>query len=231
MLETRQLAITLGDRNIRLAVAADLEALLGDLSDPDQVPCWADLWPAACGLARFIWSGPGLNGCSVLELGAGVGLPGVACGLKGAAVTFSDFQQPALELCAANARLNGLPGYKLLLEDWRTFTCRERFDLVLASDIAYEPRLLPHLEKVLFMVVKPGGTLMISHPGRPVTGNFVRQLLKRGVFSESVVVEDVVMDDPVLPRYQITIHLLRYKRLKKTALRRNRPLRYRITVY
>ena len=184
MLKTRLVEIDLGGKTISLAVAADVESLIGDPADPEQVPCWAVAWPAARALARFIWSGPSLDGCSVLELGAGVGLPEVACGLKGAAVTFSDFQPPALELCEQNARLHNLDRYRLLLEDWRTFSCRVRFDLVLASDIAYEPRLLAPLKKVLLQTVKPSGTICISHDNRPVTLAFVRGLLTPGLFLE-----------------------------------------------
>lgn len=143
MLRTRKVEVKLGDTSLPLLVAADVESLIGDVSDPDQTPCWADVWPAAVGLARRILEGPELSGRTVLELGAGVGLPGVACGLQGAAVTFSDFQSPALELCERNARLHNLEQYRLLRADWRDYRSRERFDIVLASDIAYEPRLLP----------------------------------------------------------------------------------------
>jgi predicted nicotinamide N-methyase len=144
----------------------------------------------------------------VLELGAGAGLPGVVCGLKGAAVTFSDFQQQALELCGRNARLHALEGFRLLLEDWRCFSCRERFDLVLASDIAYEPRLLPHLQAVLLRAVQPGGAIFFSHPDRPVTRDFVRELIPTGPFSETRTVVSVNVDDPVRSRYDITVHCL-----------------------
>lgn len=193
---------------IPLAVAAEPELLIGDLSDPDQTPCWADVWPAARALAGHIWCGRSLQGLSVLELGAGVGLPGVACGLKGARVAFSDFQPLALELCAENARLNGLTGYRLLLEDWRTFSLRERFDRVLASDIAYEPRLLPHLKAVLMQTVKDGGAILLTHDRRPVTFSFIKEILASGPFTEERHVLPVSVDDPLRPHYQIDLHIL-----------------------
>ncbi len=194
-----------------MAVAADAESLIGDLNDPDQVPCWSDVWPAARGMAQYIWDGPELTGSTTLELGAGVGLPGVACGLKGAAVVFSDFQPLALELCAENARLNGLQDFRILLQDWRTYNCRERFDLVLASDIAYESRLLPFLKEVLLQAVKPGGIICISHDNRPVTLAFIQELLASNPFTEEKFEISVSVEDTFRPHYKIALHLLKNK--------------------
>ncbi|NMD43601.1 MAG: methyltransferase domain-containing protein [Firmicutes bacterium] len=212
-LETRLIRIELARRVLPLYIAADLEALFDDAADPDQVPCWAEAWPAARGLAEYLLEGPALEGKEVLELGAGVGLPGVACGLRDAAVTFSDFQQRALQLCEANARLHRLNRYRLLLADWRSHTFREHFDLVLASDIAYEPRLLPHLKRVLLEACRPGGRIYFSHPARPVTFSFVEELLDSASFTEErTAVTVIVPDDPVRTHYEIVI-----QRLRRTA--------------
>lgn len=207
--ETRLIQVELARRSLPLYIAADLEALFDDAADPDQTPCWAEAWPAARGLADYFLQGPGLQGQKVLELGAGVGLPGVACGLQGAAVTFSDFQERALRLCGANARLHRLDRYRLLLADWRSYTFSERFELVLASDIAYEPRLLPHLKRVLLEASLPGGSIYFSHPARPVTLSFVEELLADALFTEERTVVNVsVPDDPVRTSYDIVIQRL-----------------------
>lgn len=208
MLKIKLLDINLDDTVIPLAVAAEPEQLIGDLADPDQTPCWADVWPAARALACHIWRGPPLTGIAVLELGAGVGLPGVVCGLKGASVVFSDFQPLALELCEQNARLNQLTAYRLLLEDWRSYSSKERFDLVLASDIAYEPRLLPHLKAALLQSVKRGGMVYITHDRRPVTLAFINDILDSGLFAEERLVVPVTVDDPLRPHYLIDLHIL-----------------------
>ncbi|HOB28553.1 MAG: methyltransferase [Dethiobacteria bacterium] len=209
LLKTKLIHVELAGEYLPLYVAADLEALVEDPADPDQVPCWAEAWPAARGLASYFLQGSPLEGKTVLELGAGVGLPGVACGLQNAAVTFSDFQQRALKICDANARLYRLERYRLLLADWRDFKCRERFDLVLASDIAYEPRLLPSLKAVLLAVSKPGGSIYFSHPGRPVTFAFIEELLADAFFHEErFVIPVTVPDDPVRTTYEIIIHRL-----------------------
>lgn len=208
-LETKLIYVQLDERELPLYAAANLEALFDDPEDPDQVPCWAEPWPAAQGLAAHLLQGPSLKGKKVIELGAGVGLPGVACGLQGAAVTFSDFQKLALALCEANARLHQLDSYRLLQADWRDFAWSDRFDLVLASDIAYEPRLLPYLKKALLSVSKPGGSIYFSHPHRPVTLSFIEELIAGAPFTEERFTEVVtVPGDRVRTTYDILIHRL-----------------------
>lgn len=214
MLQTKTVEVNLDGCKLSLYIPADPEALIGDITDPDQTPCWAEVWPAAIGLAHFLWHGPDMQDCLVLELGAGLGLPGLTAGLKGAAVTFSDFQPLALEFCRRNAARHNLRHCRFLLADWRDYACPERFDLVLASDIAYEPRLLPHLKKVLLHAIKPGGLLFVSHPGRPVTRHFVEELRLGASFVEERAVVPVTVDDPLRPRYRITVH-----RLKKPVSR------------
>jgi len=210
-LEKKLIWIEICGKALPLYVAGNVADLIGDPADPDQVPCWAEVWPAARGLAAYFLQGPLLDGKTVLELGAGVGLPGVICGLRGAAVTFSDFQPRALSLCEANARLHRLDRYRPLLADWRSYSCSERFDLVLASDIAYEPRLLPFLKAVLLRAVKPGGSIYFSHPGRPVTFSFIQDLQTTGTFSEErFLIPVTVPEDPIRSSYKINIHRLQW---------------------
>ncbi len=208
-LQTRRIEINLAGEMTPLLVA-ELDSLEYDPEDPDQVPCWAEVWPAAIGLARYFWhQEERLNNRSVLELGAGVGLPGLVCGLKGARVTFSDFQPLALRLCDLNARLHNLRGYRLLQEDWRVFNCRERFDLVLGADITYEPYLLPFLQEIITAAVRPGGAVILSHPGRPQSRECVRRLLETAFFREELTLIPVTVEDPVLSYHVILVHDLR----------------------
>jgi hypothetical protein len=78
-------------------------------------------------------------GTPVLEIGAGIGLVGLAalsCGLK---VTFSDYDPPAVALALRNARDNGLTDAEGMHLDWRQ-PPPLRFPVILGCDVIYEVR-------------------------------------------------------------------------------------------
>src|SRR5438128_178905 len=92
---------------VRSAFAAD-----------EYMPYWADLWPAACMLAKVIVRMTWPAGLHALEIGCGLGLPGITALSKGARVTFSDYDAAALRFAADNARLNGFHNFDTLQMDW-----------------------------------------------------------------------------------------------------------------
>ncbi|NMB41884.1 MAG: methyltransferase domain-containing protein [Firmicutes bacterium] len=207
-IKKKKLTVNLPGRELTLYVAADIEALITDVSDEDKVPCWADVWPAAYGLAYFIWESVDFTpGEKVLELGAGMGLPGIVCGLKGAELTLSDFNPLALEMAAENAGRNGIE-VNFLQEDWRSFSSRKKYDYILASDILYDPKLNPFLGKIFHNNLKPSGKIIISHPKRRATYDFLEDWYDRSIFSQECFTREVELADSLLTNYLIMIHIL-----------------------
>ncbi len=205
----KELPCYLQGRKLTFFVAEDVESLITDVNDPDKVPCWADIWPAAYGLANFIWKSVTFNPAKkVLELGAGMGLPGIVCALKGAPVTLSDFNPLALEMAGENARHNGLE-VELLREDWRTFSCREQFDCLIASDILYDPRLNPFLGRIFYENLRPGGKILVSHSCRTITYDFLKEWHDKSLFGREDYMEEVELSGTLLPRYEIAIHVFK----------------------
>src|SRR5439155_27104527 len=99
-------------------------SLAGSTDDATQfldryIPFWADLWPAARMLAKVIAQEPWTPGTPALELGCGLGLPGIVALARGLRVTFSDYDACALHVAAGNARLNGFADFQTLQLDWR----------------------------------------------------------------------------------------------------------------
>jgi len=203
---SKEITVYLPGLTLSLLVAGNVEELITDPADEDSIPLWAEVWPAARGLAQYIWECLDLFGESVLELGAGIGLPGIVCGLKGAQVTFSDYKPEALELAAANARSNGVREAACFLADWRDFHLNRQFDWIIGSDILYAPKFHPFLAEIFRNNLKPGGSLVISHPGRPATFNFAEEWQKKTGCSVFEKIIPVSIEDPYFPHYNIHIH-------------------------
>lgn len=210
--KTREVSFALPGRNVNLLLVRDIETLITDPGDEDKVPCWADIWPAARGISYWIWEHLQFDGDELIELGAGLGLPGIVCGLKGAMVTLSDFNPSALELAAENAGRNGLADFAVLQADWRTYRPDKKYRWVLGSDIFYDPKLNTHLLKLIPKLVARGGGILAAHPGRPATFEFL-QALRAGVdvAEEREDIVPVTIDDPYFPHYEIRVHYIKVK--------------------
>jgi len=173
--------VELDDQSIQLIKATDIDELLEGVTDADQIPFWAELWPASLGLARYIFnSRHSLQGRSVLELGAGVGLAGIAARLVGANLLQTDYAEAALRFIRVNSLRNGLSEPQLLLADWRRFPPVGKFDLIIGADILYEKTLHDDLRTIITNSIKPTGVVWLADPGRDYALEFVLLLMDQG---------------------------------------------------
>jgi predicted nicotinamide N-methyase len=143
------------------------------------MPYWADLWPAARMLAKAVVRQPWPAGPKphALEVGCGLGLPGVAALSAGLRVTFSDCDATALRFAADNARANGFEDFELLQLDWRYPPAGRRYPLLLASDLIYEMRNVAPLVALIKQVLLPGGTCLLTDQDR-VPSHVLREQLR-----------------------------------------------------
>ncbi len=131
----------------------------------NYLPYWTELWPAARMLAKVVWREAWAPGTRVLELGSGLGLPGIVALSRGLRVTFSDCDATALDFAAMNARANGFSDFDLLLLDWRFPPAGLRFPVVLASDLIYELRNINPIVSLLKQVLGTGWVMLADRPG------------------------------------------------------------------
>lgn len=143
---------------VRAAYAAD-----------EYIPYWAELWPAARMLAKAVLAEPWERHPGprhALEVACGLGLAGVAALSRGLRVTFSDVDALAVEYAAANARLNGFADFGTAAVDLRSPPPDLRANILLGSDLLYEPRLVEPVVAFLDAVLVPGGVALIADPDR-----------------------------------------------------------------
>jgi predicted nicotinamide N-methyase len=152
----------------------------------ERIPYWAELWPSAVGLATHLIKYPSLiKGKTVLEIGAGLGLPSLVAAPLGATVTATDYLPDAVDFAEKNAALNKITNINFKTFDWRKAEGYQRFDVLLASDVAYERSQFEHLQHAFTHLVKPGGLILLSEPNRYIAESFIEGLIHAGYSLEN----------------------------------------------
>jgi predicted nicotinamide N-methyase len=175
--ETQVYAISVADRLLRLLGPRYPHALNDDPevrrrgAEDGYKPWWAQPWPAAVMLAehvlRHTTAGPGL----VLELGAGLGLAGLALAQAGYRVVVTDYDDDALDFVRASAALNGIQPHAVQRLDWRQPPA-EHYDTIVASDVLYEKRHHAPILALLSTCLAPRGQVFISDQNRSSAAAF-----------------------------------------------------------
>ena len=136
-----------------------------------RVPYGVVLWPAAIALAHEVAArADELRGRTVLELGAGTGLPGIVAATFGARVVQTDRQALAMSVCRRNGERNGVASsIEYRVADWTLWEDEARYDCILGSDVLYSDGMHPHLRHILETNLAPGGRVLLSDPFRAVS--------------------------------------------------------------
>lgn len=170
----------------------------------EYMPYWADLWPSAQVLGRALlqhgWEQPDQEQpdhtrLRALEIGCGVGLPGIVALSLGFDVVFSDYDVAALDFVARNAIANGFPQPETLGLDWRV-PPDFQVDLLLASDVIYEKRNIEPLIELIQVVLPPGGQCWLVDPNRPWQKQFRTALKRRGLTFTATAMRHNRADNP-----------------------------------
>lgn len=158
----------------------DRQALLaGD--DPPEPPYWAHLWAGAHVLAAAVPAGP----ARAVELGCGLGLPGLVAARRGARVTFVDRLAAPLAFVRASAVANGLGAVSLVAADMTSAAFRPRFDLVLLAEVLYDRAAFPAVVRAIADLLAPDGLALMTDGMRIDTRAFYPELEAAGLDTES----------------------------------------------
>ena len=159
------------DIDIQLLKVQDLESVLKG-KDPfknvSEFPFWIKLWESAMILADVASTLPLQPGARVLELGAGLGAPGLAAAAKGFAVTLSDYEQIISDFQRVSAAKSGLD-VEIAFVDWNKPPDLEPFDAMLGAEVIFRDDLLLPLMGVFDKLLKPDGTIYLAHDIRRQT--------------------------------------------------------------
>jgi predicted nicotinamide N-methyase len=135
---------------------------------PQAVPFWATVWPAGQLLARVVQVEPAwVRGQTVLDLGCGSGMAGIAALYAGATrVVAHDIDPVALAIAARNARANAV---ELLLHGTPLLhaSCPAHISCILVGDLFYERAAASALWAWLRRAHRQGIQVLIADASRP----------------------------------------------------------------
>lgn len=146
--------------------------------DPSTpAPYWAQVWAAAYALCHFLAEEPAyIQNKKVIELAAGLGLPSFLAAKISTSVICSDVSADAVELMQQSIDYNQFSNCKAMILDWNDLPTDLSADVILLSDINYEPQQFEMLYSVINQFIQHGSTIILSTPQRLMAKPFIERL-------------------------------------------------------
>ncbi len=158
-----------GTISIRLLMPSDLEEVLAGrdpFADVSSFPFWACLWESAIVLARLLASMPVPDGSRLLELGAGLGAPGLTAAAAGHQLVLSDSDETILDFQRISSAANGLTDVQSVMFNWRQPPELGRFSVIVGAEILFREEFVEPLLGICKNYLQPGGTIYLAHDVR-----------------------------------------------------------------
>lgn len=157
------------DTSIRLLKVADIEEFLDGkdpFADVSEFPFWVKLWEAAMVLSYVVASLPDAKGQKLLEIGAGLGAPGITAAACGFDVTLTDYEDIIMDFQKVSVAASGLTNVQCAHLDWLSPPEMEPFDVLTAAEVLFREEFFDPLLDVFRCYLKPGGTIYLAHDAR-----------------------------------------------------------------
>ena len=141
-------------------------------------PYWAKIWPSAIALANFLQENPSyIQHKKLVELAAGIGLPSFVAAKYASHICCSDYAPAAIALLEKNIAANQLSNISTALINWQAIPQSIEAEVLLLSDINYNPTDFETVFLMLQQFIEQGTTILLSTPQRLVAKDFITSLL------------------------------------------------------
>lgn len=136
--------VRLGGSELKILQLSDMPAYLdrltakADVGGDLRLPFWAKIWPTSLAMALVLAGLNPANTPEILEIGAGVGLCGLAAAKKGIKAVISDIEPEAVLFIRAAILKNNLSDFaQARMVDFARDRLDQRFMTIAASEVLY----------------------------------------------------------------------------------------------
>ena len=148
-----------------------------NLDPSTPFPFWAKLWPSSIALHDVLKNHPHLiQNKHVLEIGAGIGLPSLMMADITKSIQISDYDKEAVSLLQKNIEHLQIQNAEALQLDWNAIPENIQPEVILLSDVNYDPVQFDTLIYLIEQFIHRGSTIILSTPQRIMASPFVQKL-------------------------------------------------------
>jgi methyltransferase-like protein 23 len=141
-------------------------------------PFWSQVWPSAIALSEYVMEHPEMI-CNkkILELAAGLGLPSLFASYYASQVVCSDQDKEAVAIINRSIQHNGIKNCTASVLDWNDLPVNLEADVLLLSDINYDPETFPSLQSMIRDFLQKQTRIILSTPQRLMAKEFVDAII------------------------------------------------------
>lgn len=210
--ELEVVPMAIGEKKLQLYCVSNWDVFVNKLAQEGEeyiknFPFWVRIWEASMALTdHLIHIGLGKKE-EILEMGAGMGIPGLFLGAFGHRVTVTDYEEDALELLRMNVKHNGLHNVSVKKLDWNNPNLSGKYDVICGSELVYNEGSIKPLIDLFQEYLRAKGTVYLAHDlTRMCIVKFIGMV--PGRFEIQNVVKTITGEDE---SHKVVIHSIRLK--------------------
>jgi len=143
-------------------------------------PLFGVIWPSGKVLAHLMQDYV-IDGLRIMEVGCGIALASLVLNCRQADITATDYHPEVESFLQQNVSLNSGESIPFVRTGWDDGDhCLGRFDLIIGSDLLYEPDHVDLLADFIDAHARPHCKVILVDPGRGRRARFSKAMASRG---------------------------------------------------
>ena len=171
--------VAINGQALKLFTPASIDRFINPDDMMDNFPLWAKIWEASGVLASYLAGMPPDPMKTMLEIGCGLGMVGIAAAKAGHRITMTELNPDALNFARANALANDCPQIVIERLDWNAPQLDGRFDTIVGSETVYKTEDIDGLEAMFDRYLNPGGIIILAEGVRRTGVDFWDRMRNR----------------------------------------------------